>query len=254
MKKFLSGFLSCAIIMTLALSVMAITGKTTIDVYPIDIMVNGEVFQPTNAQGKPVDVFTYKGTTYAPLRALAVAYGLEVGYDAEKKLATVSEPGIERNNMPADGDLEEETWVGKENNTDIVNLTETSSFGFVSVDGKRYQIVYSYESTDPRAIKGNLLKWDRNSPEEIYFSFTDANEFSSGNFLPLLTNSFRTTTTNNQYVDGAIDMFMTGYHGNKIAVSADRQYTSASEYEVVYKHNYIPLMLFALLIPKRACM
>lgn len=92
MKKFLSGFLSCAIIMTLALSVMAITGKTTIDVYPIDIMVNGEVFQPTNAQGKPVDVFTYKGTTYAPLRALAVAYGLEVGYDAEKKLATVSEP------------------------------------------------------------------------------------------------------------------------------------------------------------------
>lgn len=92
MKKFLSGFLSCAIIMTLALSVMAITGKTTIDVYPIDIMVNGEVFQPTNAQGKPVDVFTYKGTTYAPLRALAKAYGLEVGYDAEKKLATVSEP------------------------------------------------------------------------------------------------------------------------------------------------------------------
>lgn len=97
MKKFLSGFLSCAIIMTLALSVMAITGKTTIDVYPIDIMVNGEVFQPTNAQGKPVDVFTYKGTTYAPLRALAVAYGLEVGYDAEKKLATVSEPA---NNTP----------------------------------------------------------------------------------------------------------------------------------------------------------
>lgn len=92
MKKYLAGLLTGAIIMTLALSVMAITGKTTIDVYPIDIMVNGEVFQPTNAQGKPVDVFTYKGTTYAPLRALAVAYGLEVGYDAEKKLATVSEP------------------------------------------------------------------------------------------------------------------------------------------------------------------
>lgn len=92
MKKYLAGLLTGAIIMTLALSVMAITGKTTIDVYPIDIMVNGEVFQPTNAQGKPVDVFTYKGTTYAPLRALAKAYGLEVGYDAEKKLATVSEP------------------------------------------------------------------------------------------------------------------------------------------------------------------
>lgn len=90
--SFFAGMITTVLIAALALSVMAITGKTTIDVYPIDIMVNGEVFQPTNAQGKPVDVFTYKGTTYAPLRALAVAYGLEVGYDAEKKLATVSEP------------------------------------------------------------------------------------------------------------------------------------------------------------------
>lgn len=90
--SFFAGMITTVLIAALALSVMAITGKTTIDVYPIDIMVNGEVFQPTNAQGKPVDVFTYKGTTYAPLRALAKAYGLEVGYDAEKKLATVSEP------------------------------------------------------------------------------------------------------------------------------------------------------------------
>lgn len=90
--SFFVGMITTVLIAALALSIMAITGKTTIDVYPIDIMVNGEVFQPTNAQGKPVDVFTYKGTTYAPLRALAEAYGLEVGYDAEKKLATVSEP------------------------------------------------------------------------------------------------------------------------------------------------------------------
>lgn len=91
-RSFFAGMITTVLIAALALSVMAITGKTSIDVYPIDIMVNGEVFQPTNAQGKPVDVFTYKGTTYAPLRALAEAYGLEVGYDAEKKLATVSEP------------------------------------------------------------------------------------------------------------------------------------------------------------------
>lgn len=91
-RSFFAGMITTVLIAALALSVMAITGKTSIDVYPINIMVNGEVFQPTNAQGKPVDVFTYKGTTYAPLRALAEAYGLEVGYDAEKKLATVSEP------------------------------------------------------------------------------------------------------------------------------------------------------------------
>lgn len=90
--SFLSGFLAAALLGGLTISALAITGKTTIEVYPINVMVNGEVFQPTDAQGTPVDVFTYKGTTYAPLRALAEAYGLEVGYDAEAKLATVTDP------------------------------------------------------------------------------------------------------------------------------------------------------------------
>lgn len=37
-------------------------------------------------------MFTYNGTTYAPLRALAEAYGLEVGYDNQRNIATVSSP------------------------------------------------------------------------------------------------------------------------------------------------------------------
>ena len=37
-------------------------------------------------------VFTVNGTTYAPLRALAEAYGLEVGYDAANNIATVNSP------------------------------------------------------------------------------------------------------------------------------------------------------------------
>ncbi len=67
----------------------AITKRTTIAISPISIQVNGEVFQPKDVTGKSVPVFVYSGTTYAPLRALAESYGLRVGYDAEKKLATV---------------------------------------------------------------------------------------------------------------------------------------------------------------------
>ena len=98
MKKqlpgFITGFLCAALMFAFVFSGYAlITEKTTIEVYPINVMVNGKVFQPTNANGDPVDVFNYNGTTYAPLRALAEAYGLEVGYDQEKNLATVSEPG-----------------------------------------------------------------------------------------------------------------------------------------------------------------
>ena len=51
--------------------------------------MNGEEFRPKDANGNDVMTFTYNGTTYAPLRALAEAYGLEVGYDSERKMATV---------------------------------------------------------------------------------------------------------------------------------------------------------------------
>lgn len=97
MKKqlpaFLTGFLAAVLVLSLSLSAFAaITGKTTIEVGPISIMVKGEIFQPTDVNGNPVDVFVYKGTTYAPLRALAEAYGLEVSYDGEAKMAVVEEP------------------------------------------------------------------------------------------------------------------------------------------------------------------
>jgi len=71
----------------------ALTEPTSLSVAPINIEVNGVVFQPKDANGNPVSVFVYNGTTYAPLRALAEAYGLTVGYNAEKKLATVDFTG-----------------------------------------------------------------------------------------------------------------------------------------------------------------
>lgn len=94
MKKFLSGFLCATLIFSLALSALAISGRMTIDVDPINIQVNGETFVPRDVNGNEVPVFAYEGTTYAPLRALAEAYGLEVGYDADKNMATVTDPDM----------------------------------------------------------------------------------------------------------------------------------------------------------------
>ncbi len=94
MKKFLSGFLAGALVVGASISALAITGSMTIEVYPINIQVDGAVFAPTDVNGKEVPVFAYQGTTYAPLRALAEAYGLEVGYDSEKNMATVTDPDV----------------------------------------------------------------------------------------------------------------------------------------------------------------
>lgn len=81
-----------ALVMILGIAAGAVGGMT-IQVDPINIQVNGQTFQPKDVNGNDVPVFAYNGTTYAPLRALAEAYGLTVGYDAEKNMATVTSGG-----------------------------------------------------------------------------------------------------------------------------------------------------------------
>ena len=83
-----------AVVLTAAITSAALAsdGSMTITIHPIRILVNGETFRPTDVNGNEVMVFTVNGTTYAPLRALAEAYGLEVGYDATNNIATVNSP------------------------------------------------------------------------------------------------------------------------------------------------------------------
>ena len=89
---FLTGVLTAILIAALTVSAMAADGWT-IRVSPIHILVNGEVFQPTDSKGNEVQCFVVNGCTYAPLRALAEAYGLEVGYDSVTNTATVNSSG-----------------------------------------------------------------------------------------------------------------------------------------------------------------
>ena len=87
-KRLLSVTLCLVMLFSLATPAFAAQGQT-ITVDPINVMVGGKVFLPTDVNGKNVPIFVYNGTTYAPLRALAEAYGLSVGYDSGKRLATV---------------------------------------------------------------------------------------------------------------------------------------------------------------------
>ena len=90
--SFVAGALSVLVLMTLSVSTLASDGSLFLKVFPIQILVNGQIFQPEDVNGQDVLVFTYNGTTYAPLRALAEAYDLEVGYDASNGIATVANP------------------------------------------------------------------------------------------------------------------------------------------------------------------
>lgn len=76
----------------------------------VKIRVNGEEFRPTDANGNPVMTFVYNGTTYAPLRALAEAYGLEVGYDAAANMATVDAPSSDGLYYDVPESYDDHTW------------------------------------------------------------------------------------------------------------------------------------------------
>lgn len=93
MKKILVTACITLVVCLLTFQILAETGLIEIEVDPsIKILVNGTEFEPKDANGKEVMTFVYDGTTYAPLRALAEAYGLEVGYDADRNMATVDQP------------------------------------------------------------------------------------------------------------------------------------------------------------------
>ena len=98
MKKrlisYLAGVVTAIAIVALPVSALASDGALTLAVHPVRVLVNGEVFQPKDSQGNDVMVFVSDGTTYAPVRALAEAYGLEVGYDAARNLVTVNAPAV----------------------------------------------------------------------------------------------------------------------------------------------------------------
>lgn len=114
LPSFFAGMLTMFLICSLTVSALAISGRMTLEVEPINVMVNGEVFQPKDGLGRDVPVFVYRGTTYAPLRALAEAYGLEVGYDKAQNLATVTDPRAAQASTPVGIDMDYSDWSEEE--------------------------------------------------------------------------------------------------------------------------------------------
>lgn len=66
----------------------------TITVNPgIGIYVNGQKLNPTDANGSAVEVFSYNGTTYLPVRAISEALGLTVQWDAASNSVRITRQG-----------------------------------------------------------------------------------------------------------------------------------------------------------------
>ena len=92
-KGFFSGFgagiLTTALVLGLGVSAFAASRTISVD-DNIRVTINGAVFSPKDANGKDVALFSYNGTTYAPVRAICEAAGLEVEYDSATYTAVLT--------------------------------------------------------------------------------------------------------------------------------------------------------------------
>ena len=198
MLSFLTGAIAMLLLVSLPMTALAASGAIRIEVSPISVLVDGEVFQPKDAKGNDVMVFTYNGTTYAPLRALAEAYGLEVGYDGERNIATVSKQPTQTQAPIADTGYAgfEKQWTVKEK--PVTNYGDEKIFTVTySGDLSRSEFKAWWKSYDLSTIKEYAERMMAEVQSEIpgytvtaYFSYGQYNlgsvhaesDFTGSNF------------------------------------------------------------------------
>lgn len=89
--KLLSLILAAALAAGLAIPALAAKYAKDITVYPgVNIYVEDVKLNPTDVNGKPVEVFIYDGTTYLPIRAVSEALGRVVQWDGETDSVYIS--------------------------------------------------------------------------------------------------------------------------------------------------------------------
>ena len=83
-KYFLSGILCTLMLLALPEPALgALVGKT-IQVYTgVNVNVDDVKIEPQDEHGNPVEVFSYNGTTYLPVRALSKAFGKPIQWDGK---------------------------------------------------------------------------------------------------------------------------------------------------------------------------
>ena len=89
-KGFGVGFAALLLLVCLCMTAFAASNRTIEIEDGVGISINGAVFIPKDAAGKQVPVFIYNGTTYAPVRAIGEAMGLDVQYDSANQMVQLT--------------------------------------------------------------------------------------------------------------------------------------------------------------------
>jgi hypothetical protein len=104
-RKFITTTLIVAFVLMSASIGAAATGTQQITAllnYAIKITLNGESWTPRDAEGNPLTPITYEGSTYLPVRAVAEAAGIKVGWDGDTQTVILGDQYDAVLEFPAD--------------------------------------------------------------------------------------------------------------------------------------------------------
>lgn len=90
-KDFATGFIASALIIALTgTAFTAYNRNISVTYADVKLNVNGSIVTPKDGNGSTVEPFIYKGTTYLPVRAVAMALGCDVTWDQASKTVYVN--------------------------------------------------------------------------------------------------------------------------------------------------------------------
>lgn len=112
--------------------------NVTITYRDIKINVDGELITPRDSEGKVVEPFIMNDSTYLPLRAVANALGLEVGWDDAASAAHLNTPGGVKPDPNAVWRLAKSSSIGYGGWTGTETVYEYDSAGVLRSGTTRY--------------------------------------------------------------------------------------------------------------------
>lgn len=95
-RRVLPAFLVTLLLCTIVAYATTGSQTVTVDYRDIKVTYDGTTVELMDATGAPVEPFALNGTTYLPVRAVANALGLEVGWDNDTATVILTTPEIRK--------------------------------------------------------------------------------------------------------------------------------------------------------------
>lgn len=104
LKGILAGVTASALVLGMGVTAFAANRSITVS-DGIRVLINGQSFQPKDGNGAPVELFSYNGTVYAPVRAICEEAGMQVSYDQSTRTVSITKPTSSQPSSDKDGAL-----------------------------------------------------------------------------------------------------------------------------------------------------